>query len=146
MKNFVKCTVIQRMSTIHQIAVIIALAVMFAFASCVSTPASSGTDAVTITVTGIPAGKYDGWDVTLRLLDDTDATLAIGAAEVGMGVASLKFTMLDRFLVYEPFNKAGTYFVFLVFDNNDGDEATYFIESQTIKNGSNSIEYSAFES
>jgi hypothetical protein len=113
------------------------LALSMVLVGCASAPATPRED-ITITVTG-DFSEYNGWEANMAVGDDAFAM----PLRVGASTASLTFTIL-RMDNNKPFNTPGAYMVVFWFKKAGEADADYVLMSKTIKEGSNSIEFSTF--
>ena len=118
----------------------------FVIAGCASTGGGGGSSAeyedISITITEIPGGEYDGWEMYVAW----DGVYAM-PLRVRSNITSLTVSILNQ-SNDRPFRKPGYYDVILWFrkDNNKASDVDFIKMSHSVKEGANTIPFSSFSS
>ena len=128
-------------NTLKIIGIIVLFAVIgFSTTACASI--GGGGEAITITITDIPAETFQGWEAYIALAADKAVAYAM-PLPVDANTSSLTFTMLkqsnDR-----PFNDPKNYKVVFWFKKAGEKDADFVIVSRRINAGDNRISLNMF--
>jgi len=110
--------------------------------SSFSTVPKNTAGEVTVTVTG-NFSSYSGWEAYISLSAGDVLSAYAFPVNVTTSTTSLSFQMFD-FDTDVPFEKAGSYMIWLWFKKTGVDDVDYIIENKAITKGSNTIALSAF--